>query len=153
VAIWPTAPTARGATGEFEMLIGWLPTEYIENRKTETFRWAGCFHVGVLPRWVWNQQLRGSLVKHESSHLLQCRARGATLSPLVSTYPLLNTPVAVLRPNHGCFKSLPILTRIYPNVDAGIPPVSPQCAAKTARNWAQESRDSGPHGHRCESRA
>src|ERR1022692_2111937 len=59
-------------------------------------------------------------------YFLQCRTWGAKLTPLVSIYPLHNTPVAQPRPCGGSNYELPILTQIYPSVDAGVPPVSPQ---------------------------
>jgi hypothetical protein len=40
-------------------------------------------------------------------------ANGANLSPLVSMYPLLNTPVAALRPRVARKRELLILTQIY----------------------------------------
>ena len=58
-----------------------------------------------------------------------CLTWGAKLSPLVSTYPLQNTPVAALPARDDRNRELPILTRIYPSVDGGVPPESPQCLA------------------------
>jgi hypothetical protein len=58
-----------------------------------------------------------------------CPGWGAKLSLLFSTYPLQNTPVAVVCLDGGRNWELPILTRIYPSVDRRIPPVSPQCFA------------------------
>jgi hypothetical protein len=57
-------------------------------------------------------------------------SRGAKTSPLVSTYPILNTPLAALRPSRGFLKSLPILTRISYSLSARVPAVSPQCCAE-----------------------
>src|ERR1039457_4009540 len=60
---------------------------------------------------------------------------GATLTPLVSTYTPLDTTVAEPRPGGGSNWELPILTQIYPSVDAGVPPqfptqFPPQCFRK-----------------------
>ena len=62
-----------------------------------------------------------------------CPDWGANLSPLLSTHPLLNTPVAGLRPSHGCFQSLPVLTQIYPNFPSQSPQFPPSGAPATRR--------------------
>src|ERR1035437_6789394 len=72
---------------------------------------------------------------------LQCRARGVKISPLVSAHPPRNTPVATPRPRHRHFVNLPILTRIYPSVDGGVPPrIPPVRGESTARNWRRNCR-------------
>src|ERR1019366_3000226 len=48
--------------------------------------------------------------------------------------PLVNTPVAGLRPSPGGFQSLPVLTQIYPNFPAN----SPQFPPSGGRNWHRE---------------
>jgi 16S rRNA G966 N2-methylase RsmD len=50
---------------------------------------------------------------------------GAKTSPLFSTYPLQNTPVAALRPCNGSDVDFPILTRISPSFPSGGPPKIP----------------------------
>src|ERR1035441_3443719 len=51
-------------------------------------------------------------------------------------HPLLNTTFAEPRPSCGSNWELPILTHIYPSVDAGVPPVSPQCSGACAQ-WSR----------------
>src|ERR1035437_5683226 len=58
---------------------------------------------------------------------------GAKLSPLFSTYPIANTPVAAPRSSYGSFVNLPILTRISLSLSPRVPPVSPQCFANAPR--------------------
>src|ERR1035437_3611368 len=70
---------------------------------------------------------------HANFHFLQCRARGAKLSPLFPTQPLENTPVVAPRPHQGCFVNLPVLTRISLSLSPRVPPVSPQCFANAPR--------------------
>ena len=120
----PPRPRPRVATT--------APERLHRNREIGGTR-ARVLKLSILPRWLSNQWFTDSLVAHDNSYFLQCRSRGAKISPLFSTYPLLNTPVAAPRPSHGYFKSLPILTRIYPSVDAGVPPRFPQWAGNARR--------------------
>ena len=59
-------------------------------------------------------------------------------------HTLQSTPVAAPGPSQGRFVNLPILTRIYPSVDGGVPPESPQCGANGKRGGGPGTRNGVP---------